>query len=55
MLLPIITPEGPNEIGVPEIVAAEAPSVGVVPAIAIAAAVAVKVWSPRMKVVGEGA
>ncbi len=50
MLLPIITPEGPKDIGVPEIVAAGAPSVSVVPPIAIAAPLAVKVWPPRTKV-----
>lgn len=50
MLLPIITPEGSKDIGVPEIVAAGAPSVSVVPPIAIAAQLAVKVWPPRTKV-----
>jgi len=43
MLLPTINSEEPNEITVSEIVAAEAPSVNVVPPIAIAAVLAVKV------------
>lgn len=43
MLLPIIPPEGPKDIGVPEIVAAGASSVSVVSPIAIGAALAVKV------------
>lgn len=54
MLLPITRPDVPSEKGVPEMVAAGLPSVRVVPEMAMAVGLAVKVWEARMKMVDEG-
>lgn len=54
MLLPMMRPDAPSEMGVPEMVAAGLPRVRVMPEMAIAVGLAVNVWPPRAKVVADG-